>query len=106
MVLSGKERQARYLQRLKDAAAGVTPEMVIQAGRIMYREVQQQNDEPEDWAGYLASCHNNRGGSDWREILPDDIHPDAYDWVEDADDRALLDKFAAVMHAVNLAPKE
>lgn len=104
--LSNAERQARYKQRLKDAAKGVTPDMIDQARRVLYREVCRQNDEPEDWDGFVARCRKKGGRHSWLDMLPDGIEPDAYEWVEGADDRVLLERVGAVMHAARYPAKD
>jgi hypothetical protein len=100
MALSNSERQRRFRERLRArAAAGVTPEMVVRAARVIYREAVVSNQEPEDWPSFLASCNKKRGGPDWLEYVPDDARPNAYDWIEDPDERDLVRRVAAVVDA-------
>lgn len=105
MAMSTAERQARYRQRLKDAANGVTPAMVREAAEIVYRWSRTLDGEPYDWAGLIDSCHRKRGGNRWIEMIPDDPRPEMYDFIEDESERRLVERVAAVGNAVLYPPE-
>ncbi len=104
MVLSNAERQRRYIERLKAATLGVSPEMVREARKVLYYNVMKyQGDEP-DWEGFVAASKKKRGLEHWVAMLPNEVEPDAYDWVEDARDRELLKRVAPVVAAMVKPP--
>jgi hypothetical protein len=100
MVLSNKERQARYRQRLKEAAdRGVTPEMVIKATRLSY-EYNPVDGQPP-WDEFVKGCRGKRRRDDWQQFVPDDLDDD---YSEFGDDAELMRKVAAVARAVKFPP--
>ena len=108
MVLSNAERQARFQKRLREraaAGAGVTPEMVREATAIFYKRVCEYEGEPADWAAFLARCRKRRNGNSWAEMVPNDVQPDAYDWIEDERERELIERVATVTNAVLNPPQ-
>jgi len=104
MVLSNAERQRRYKERLKAAAHGVSPEMIQQARKALYHLLCKQDSDEPDWEGFVEASRKKRGLQYWVDMLPDDVRPDAYDWVEDEQDRALLERVAAVVAAIVKPP--
>lgn len=85
MVLSNAERQKRFQQRLRaKAAAGVTPEMIIKATRLMYEFVCEQNQESPDWDQFLTSARKKGSTDRWREMVPNDTREDYREFEDDA----------------------
>lgn len=105
MVLTNAERQARYRQRLKDAArAGVTQDDVIRATRLMFEW--HLRDDPslpyegwDDFAAKMAKAQRDHGM--WTQWVPNDIEDD---YAEFGDDAELMRSVARVAHAVLHAP--
>lgn len=100
MVLSNAERQARYRQRLKEAAErGVTPEMVVKAAKLLHEDAAKDDPSLPPWEEYsrLKGVRKH-----WTMNLPDDPETDFSDFGEDAE---LLRKVAAVVRAVKLPPE-
>ena len=81
MALSNAERQARFRQSLKSKAQGVTPEMVREAARMIYKAA----DDPEfpSWDDWCALSRKRRNTEMWQQF-----------WSV-SDDKGLLDEVAA-----------
>ncbi|MEJ7777482.1 MAG: hypothetical protein WKF52_08920 [Sphingomicrobium sp.] len=103
MALSNSERQARYRQRLKDAAQGVTPEMVVAAARIIFEVAAEENPSIGNWQDFLIKSRQKRYRTNWEEMVPDDPRPNAY-WFLEGDDRRLVESVAAVINAATVPP--
>jgi hypothetical protein len=103
MALSNSERQARYKQRLKAAAVGVTPEMIHAARKAFYHALKRLEGEQPDWEGFVAASQKRGKIQQWIEMLPDDVE-DQFDWVEDAGERELLVRVAPVIAAIMKPP--
>ncbi len=99
MVLSNAERQRRYKDRLKAAAQGVTPEMVVEAVRLHWEQMRADDPALSTWEEYLASCRTRRGRFTWRENLVS-WRADVF---EEGDE--LLCKVGGVIEAVMTPPK-
>lgn len=98
MVLSNAERQARYKQRLKEAAErGVTPEMVVRAARLSYEASRAQSPDFPPWDEFLKRCRKPRQHDLWLQFVPADPEDDFLEFGEDAE---LMRKVAAVGRAV------
>jgi hypothetical protein len=103
MALSNAERQARYLDRLRSKAQqGVTPDEIVRAARLVY-ENQASDRHDISWEDWLALARQKRNRDWWRDILPDDLDPEAYEDFATAD-AALLLRVAAVVRAVKFPP--
>jgi hypothetical protein len=100
MVLSNAERQRRYKDRLKAAAQGVTPEMVVEAVRLHWEQMRADDPALGTWEEYLASCRTRRGRLMWRENL--------VSWKAEhfeGDGEELMRKVAGVIEALMNPPK-
>lgn len=99
MVLTNAERQARYKQRLRDAAAaGVTPEMVVNAAKLNFAAwVDSELDERITWEEMLADARKRKNASGWRQWVPSDPNDN---YAEYGDDAAMMWAVAKVAHAV------
>jgi hypothetical protein len=104
MALSNTERQARYRQRLKDAAQGVTPEMVVRATQIIHRSVGEKDGVSLSWEDFIASCNKGRARL-WTGMVPDDVGPDAYDFLK-GEEHELVEKVAAITNAIMKPPPD
>lgn len=103
MVLSNAERQARYKQRLREAAAnGVTPEMVLKATWLQYEACAAGERDAQEWSEFLAQCRRTRFRDQWLQFVPDNLEDD---YAEFGDDAALMRAVARVAHAVKFPPK-
>lgn len=96
MVLSNAERQARYRQRLKEAAdRGVTPEMVVKAAQLIHETVAKDDPSLGSWEDALAFYRSRKGRTAWR---------DAFEWLGDpsdfGDDGPMMERVLAVVRAV------
>ena len=101
MVLSNAERQKRFQQRLRArAAAGVTPDMVVKATRLMYEYVCEQSQETSDWDAFVASARRRGGADRWREMVPSDPNDD---YTEFGNDESLI-RAVAVLGGSFLQP--
>ena len=99
MVLSNAERQKRFQRRLRaKAAAGVTPEMVVKALRLIWDSARGMDESLPSWEDYLAGCRGKRPKSDWLSNLPRGTdYEDFSEFDEDAD---LVRSVVAVIDAV------
>lgn len=103
MVLSNRERQARYRQRLKEAAErGVTPEMVVKAARLSFDAWRCEEPDTPPWDDFLKRCRKRGERNLWMQFVPDDPSDD---FAEFGDDAELMRKVAAVARAVKLPPE-
>jgi hypothetical protein len=79
MAMSNSERQARWRERLKSRATGVTPEMVVEAMRIVWERNAQDEEDVGSWEDYLKFVNTRRGRSNWTMQLPYSIDPEDYE---------------------------
>src|SRR5215210_3289340 len=100
MVLSNAERQRRYRERLKAAARGVTPEMVVEAIRHNFEEAAADDPSLGSWDDYVASCNTKRGRGNWLSNLWG-LTPEVFD----GEGEEQLRNVAAVIQAVVNPPK-
>jgi hypothetical protein len=103
MALSNSERQARHRERLKAAAAGVTPEMIHAARKALYHALCVTNGEAPDWDGFVARCKKRGNLQHWIYMLPDDVE-NTFEAVEDDSERELLVRVAPVIAAIMKPP--
>ena len=101
--MTNAERQARYKQRLREAAQGVTAKMVVNAARILHEHIAQDDPGLGSWDEAVALSRQRRYRDNWPSSMPDDIRPDAYDFLT-GDDRALVERVASVIHASRYPP--
>ena len=66
MALTTSERQARYRQRLKDAALGVTPAMIVAETRRLYED-DPSGDGSSTWEEWLSDRAPKRNA--WRDLV-------------------------------------
>lgn len=106
--MSNAERQARYKQRLKEAAArGVTPEDVVAATKIVYEAIRADEGDVtrmSPWDEFLAECRQKPRSDHWARAVPYESEPDVWDWLE-GEDRDLVERVAAVINASRVPPK-
>ena len=101
MVLSNAERQARYLQRLKEqAASGVTRDDIDRARRLLYDyHASDPVNRSLPWDDWVAFCSKPKNRQYWREMLPESGDP--AEWEEFGEDAEFLAKVGAVIEAIN-----
>jgi hypothetical protein len=100
MALSNAERQRRYKERLKAAARGVTPEMVVAAVRLDWERSRAEDPSMDTWEEYLSMCRSRRGRGLWSRNLQG-WNPEVFD--EKGEE--LLRNVAEVVQAVMSPPK-
>lgn len=104
MVLSNSERQARFRQRLKDAARrGVTPDMVRKATRLNFDQWAKDDCERVTWEDVLVSARKHGKQAYWTQWVPADVEDD---YAEFGDDAPLMRAVAAVAHSILNPPKD
>ncbi|MBA3527151.1 MAG: hypothetical protein H0T82_09565 [Sphingomonas sp.] len=102
MVLSNAERQKRYRQRLKQAAAiGVTAEKVLEATRLVYEHWRSTEADAKPWEEFLKRCQKPSAFDQWVQFVPDDPDDD-YEWLGDGAE--LARSVAKVGRAVKRPP--
>ena len=101
MPFTNAERQRRYVDRLKNKAQGVTPEMIRTATRIAYEHWAVDEDDAIPWPAFLESCKKNTDR--WRGFIPQE--PDA-DYSEYGSDAEMMRAVANVMHVIAKPPTE
>lgn len=72
MAVSNAERQARYRQRLKQRASGVTVDDIVRAARLMHALAKEEDGDNElpDWDDLLHDLAKRP--SNWTQWLPED----------------------------------
>lgn len=65
MALTTAERQARYRQRLKEAAQGVTVDMIDQVVKLSWEQARRSDPDLPNWADYTASLAGKGGARAW-----------------------------------------
>lgn len=102
MVLSNKERQARYRQRLKEAAErGVTPGLIVSTLKDEWERERADDPSMQPWADYVADCRRNRAGRErWRSDVLAMLDLENWEGTDLGPDPATLRKVLAVMRAV------
>lgn len=83
---------------------GVTPDMIRQAARILFESIAGQEESGATWGAFVEQCQQKRFRRNWTEMIPDDVRPEAYEFLT-GDDRALVEKVAAVMDAASVPPR-
>ncbi len=108
MALSNSERQARFRQRLREAARqGVTADDVVRVGRLVIEQaIAEQPDFAADWEEWLAANRKKRRGAEqWADVFswlrPDDIDDGEY-----GDDTDLVRRVAVVAQALFRLPEK
>ena len=110
MVLSGAERQKRFREKLKAAAReGVTPEMIVQAARLIYdREASDPLNRMPPWEDFLLAANKRGNRTRWTEILPtfdiNDPEDVAFAHEMYGSDAELLLKVSPIVRAVTIPP--
>ena len=110
MVLSGAERQKRFREKIKALARdGVTPEMIIEAGRLVYeREAADPLNRLPPWDDFLLSVSKRANRRQWMDILPafDVADPEdvAFAHQQYGADADLILKVSPIVRAVTIPP--
>jgi hypothetical protein len=107
MVLSNAERQARYRQRLKEAAAqGVTPELIVKTLKEEWERDLADDPDRLSWDEYVERCRRSpRGRALWVSNVRGLLRLRVYEDADLGGDPETLRKVLAVIAAVVEPPE-
>lgn len=110
LVLSNAERQARHRAKVRAMAeAGVTPDMIVEAARIMHLDDPEAvHEELRAWPDYLRWMNKKANRQHWAGNLPsfDASDAEAVAFVREqyGDDADLILKVSAIVRSVTIPP--
>lgn len=115
MALTNAERQARYQKRLREraalASAGIAPEDVDRATRLLYEAIRDDEGPGtamppwSDWLASLSKVAPAKARSAWEHMVPDRAEPDYYPDRLSPEERQFLARVGAVIDASRRPPK-